>query len=205
MARYLYSELSTLLTAFRNYQDDVSGNPQRKEWADKHESMIEQLVKDHMPRGSGFDSGTTLDTERSHAEKLVFETSFHHMNENGFYDGWTEHNVTVTPSLANALNLRVSGRNRNDIKELIYEQFRHALQTNVEWDIMRQWPDVAVLNLEIKYEWIDQCTGIHVVKHNGQTVYNGTLEAKASHFYANPIELCRAFCVSYARKLTGKG
>jgi hypothetical protein len=105
-------------------------NAKHAEWFDKHEDKILALVKEHMPSGSGFDSGTTIDFDASHAEKLVFSMSFHHMNNNGYYDGWTEHTVTVTPSFQ-GINLRISGRNRNDIKEYIHETFMYALMVDV--------------------------------------------------------------------------
>lgn len=126
MARYLYSELASKVCAMRNCEK--TGNA---EWRDKHEDAILDLVSDHLPSGSGFDAGTKLDFDASHAEKLVFATSYHHMNEHGYYDGWTEHTVTVTPSFIGGFNIRVSGRNRNDIKSYIGEVFANALNTEL--------------------------------------------------------------------------
>jgi hypothetical protein len=117
MARYLYSELSSLIQARLNCLS-ATANESQRQWADKHEERIERLVKDFMPSGSGFNSGTKIDLDSSHAGKLVFDTSFHHMTENGYYDGWTDHTVTVTPSFQ-GFDIRVSGRDRNDIKEVI--------------------------------------------------------------------------------------
>ncbi len=125
MEKLLYKELANLIDARSTC--DAHGNA---EWFDKHTETIAQLVKTHLPHGSGFDSGTTLDLLESHANKLVFQTSFHHMDsESGMYDGWTEHTVTVTPSLGRGFNLRISGSNRNDIKDYIHDIFSDALQT----------------------------------------------------------------------------
>jgi hypothetical protein len=93
-------------------------------WVDRWIEYIQQLTKD-LPSGAGFDNGTKIDIDSSHAEKLVFTTSFHHMNEFGFY-GWTDHVITVTPSFT-GINLRVTGRNHNGIKEYILETFEYAL------------------------------------------------------------------------------
>ena len=128
MARYLYSELASTVNAMHTCERKPE---QYGEWAGKHATRISELVREHMPSGSGFDCGTTMDIEQSHAEKLVFTTSFHHMNENGYYCGWTEHTVTVTPSFIGGFNLRISGRNANDIKELVHEAFSHALRTEL--------------------------------------------------------------------------
>lgn len=137
--RYLYAELSALVAARLNcIADDARYKPtdvsqsitMRRGWIDKHTERIHNLVGNHMPSGSGFDQGTGLDLDASHADKLVFTTSYHHMNDGGMYDGWTEHTVTVTPSF-NGLNIRVSGRNRNDIKEYIRDCFDSALETEL--------------------------------------------------------------------------
>ena len=129
MARYLYSELASTLQAYKHCTSE-SANESQREYADKHEEHIEELLA-ILPSGSGFDSGTTLDWDASHADKLVFTTSFHHMNEMGGYDGWTDHTITVTPSFS-GINLRVGGRNRNDIKESIHECFYQALREDLD-------------------------------------------------------------------------
>ena len=151
MARYLYSELSGLIDANkRRLKDSVSpaNTPERsqhwRDMADTHETTIERLVKDFMPSGSGFDSGTKLDLDASHADKLVFTTSYHHMDESGSYDGWTEHTVTVTPSLAHAFNIRISGRNRSDIKDYIHQAFSDALRDDCEFSIWQYTFDCEV-------------------------------------------------------------
>jgi hypothetical protein len=127
MARYLYSELASTVDAMHTCERKPE---QFGDWATKHAERISALVHEHMPGGSGFDRGTQMDLEQSHAEKLVFTTSFHHMNDGGYYDGWTEHTIVVTPSFS-GFNLRISGRNRNDIKEYIHDAFSMALQTEL--------------------------------------------------------------------------
>ena len=154
MARYLYSELSTLIDARKRcLADSISpaNTPERSahwcDMADEHETKIEKLVRDLMPSGSGFDSGTKLDIDASHAEKLVFTTSYHHMNDGGYYSGWTEHVVTVTPGFA-GLHIRVSGRDRADIKEYICEVFDQALCSDCEFETWQY-----VFDCEIKPIW----------------------------------------------------
>lgn len=187
MARYLYSELSNLITARANCNAtlarisatanqnplsssyDANGIHRASDLFDKHTSRIEELVSDHMPSGSGFDSGTKLDLDSSHAEKLVFTTSFHHMNDAGMYCGWTDHTITVTPSLLNRYHLRISGRNRNDIKEYMHEVFSSALdfdlQPGMDWDAT-----VARVGCEVKSTWVDSCTQRWYVVHDGAVI-----------------------------------
>jgi hypothetical protein len=126
MPKTLVSEISSAVVARRNCQK--SGNT---EWFANWSDRLTQLA-DMLPHGSGIDSGTKIDLDASHAEKIVLYTSFHHMNDGG-YDGWTEHIVTVTPSFS-SINLRISGRNRNEIKDHLYEMFEYALTRSVVWD-----------------------------------------------------------------------
>jgi len=121
----LYKRLSSTLVALRNCER--SGNT---EWIEKHRERIKQMMG-HAPSGSGFDNGTTLDMDKSGGSKLVFNTAYHHMNEHGYYNGWTDHTVTVTPSF-DGFDLKISGRNRNDIKEMMHDTFEIFLDTETD-------------------------------------------------------------------------
>lgn len=122
----LYCELASLCQARQNCVEKNND-----EWERRHAARIESLVKSCMPSGSGFDSGTKIDLVLSDGERLVFDTSFHHMNDNGMYDGWTDHRVIVSASLLHGFRLSISGRNRNEIKEYIHEMFEIALSQPV--------------------------------------------------------------------------
>lgn len=89
---------------------------------------LEQML----PSGSGIDSGCKIDVENSSSDKVVILFSWHHMNENGFYDGWTDHKLIVKPKLWNSFDMRITGRDRNYIKEHLYDLFDSALREIVE-------------------------------------------------------------------------
>ena len=101
----------------------ASGNT---EWLARWQSHIDELIQ-LLPSGSGFDAGTKFDSAASTAQRLVFYTQFHHMDADGFYDGWTSHTVTLKPDLELDYRLHVSGRDRNDIKAYIADTFRECL------------------------------------------------------------------------------
>lgn len=154
--RKLYAELAGLVDARRRCIFDLDPKDgfkdetilaNRREWRDKHEETIEYLVKRFMPSGSGFDSGTKIDLDRSTKDKLVFTTSYHHMSEHGYYDGWTEHSVIVTPSLAFGFIMRITGRNRNDIKDYMYESFYTALNEDCEFALYQRAYSIQVETL----------------------------------------------------------
>jgi hypothetical protein len=123
----LYQKLAELVLAIDNCEK--SGN---SEWRVKHNEYLQKLIKQYLPSGSGFDAGTGLDICESNPQRLVFTTAFHHMNDAGYYVGWTEHKVIITPSLAFGFDIRITGRDKNDIKNYINECFYSALRTEVE-------------------------------------------------------------------------
>lgn len=123
--RPLYREISSLIQAIRNCEK--AGN---HEWFDKHHARLKTLL-DMLPSGSGIDNGTRLEESACKSDKLVFTLGFHHMNENGMYNGWTEHVLTVTPSF-DGIDLHFSGRNRNEIKEYLHATYHYALTQEIE-------------------------------------------------------------------------
>lgn len=126
MNRKVYQRLASAFVARENCR--ASGN---EEWLIRHGETIRALVDRFMPSGSGFDCGTKYDLDEWKAERLVFHVDYHHMNDGGYYDGWTEHSVIVTPSLAHGFDMRITGRDRNDIKDYIGEVFSSALSEDI--------------------------------------------------------------------------
>lgn len=135
----LYQVLASLETARRNclrsvdaFQPPHSMRAHWTEMAQTHGAHITELVRKHLPSGSGFDSGTQFNFDKSGENVLRFNTAFHHMNEAGYYDEWTNHLVTLRPSFVHDFECTISGENRNDIKDYIEETFRHALATKID-------------------------------------------------------------------------
>lgn len=103
-------------------------------WSVDHLANLQHKVGDQLaklleyaPSGSGFDSGTCIEEESSGCDKLVFTTSYHHMNDAGMYDGWTDHKIIVKPCLAHGYTLRVTGSNRNGVRQYIGDIFAEWL------------------------------------------------------------------------------
>ena len=129
--RTVANTLACSFQAYLNCQTDAA----KADWADEHKRHIVDMCRDLMPSGSGIDSGTTFDFAESKPERLVFHTAFHHMDDGGGYDGWTAHKVIVSASLVFGLDIRITGRNRNEIKDYLHEVFEHALTRDVVWDV----------------------------------------------------------------------
>jgi hypothetical protein len=135
MKRKLYQVIALKLHAMGNCT--AHGN---KEWYARHHNDILGLIERHLPSGGGVDNGSTLDLNKSTPSKLVFATAFHHMDDHGSYDGWTDHTVIVTADLGLGFDLKVTGRNRSDIKDYLGEIFSAALDTEIDERTYSDWP-----------------------------------------------------------------
>jgi hypothetical protein len=123
----LYIALAQSAGAYHRCQE--TGN---LEWATRHKLRCFELVKEWMPSGSGIDSGTEIDLDESGQDKLVFTTSYHHMDDGGCYAGWSDHKITVTPSFVGGFSIEFEGENRDDIQEYLGDMFHEALKQEIE-------------------------------------------------------------------------
>lgn len=104
-------------------------------WRLKHAKTIENLIHEYLPHGSGIDNGTTLDYSASDGNKLVFVCGYHHMDEWGGYTVWSHHTIVVTPAF-DGFDIRITGRNLNDIKEYLAYTYHYALSQEVELPVI---------------------------------------------------------------------
>lgn len=123
MERRVYQQMASLIDAY--HRCVKTGN---KEWKANHAESLRKMVNDYLPSGSGVE----LELDASTGEKIVLALRFHHMNEDGYYDGWTDHVVTVRPSLQHGFVLAISGRDRNNIKEYLYGLLQSCLDGEVQ-------------------------------------------------------------------------
>ena len=85
----------------------VDWNP-TGEYLDSKNEQMEDLVKNYLPSGSGFDGDISID-EKSTDEKIIIRVEYHHMDINGFYDGWSTFKVIITASMAYNYCMQVKG------------------------------------------------------------------------------------------------
>ena len=123
----LYRALVSAVVARANCEKN--GNT---EWEIRHRKRIEVLCARLLPSGSGLDNGCQFDLGASNEKQLVIHTAFHHMNDMGMYDGWTNHTVRVRASLLSEIDVTVSGRDRNGVKDYIGDRFDFAMRELVD-------------------------------------------------------------------------
>lgn len=127
----LYNKLATALQARTNCI-----NSKNDMWLDKWETVIDKCVS-LLPHGSGIDGKTVIDFEKTTSKKIVLTTSYHFMNEHGFYDGWADLKIIVTPSF-NGIDLKVMGyfpKKYSDLRsyigDIFYEGFMQECNEKV--------------------------------------------------------------------------
>ena len=119
------AQISKIFAAYLNCKK----SEKHKEWEGKHEDKLNEIFN-NLPSGSGIDSGMKFDWNKSKPEKLIFTFGFHHMDENGGYDGWTDHTLVITPSFSSGYDLRITGKDRNMVKEYLYDLFYELFTIN---------------------------------------------------------------------------
>lgn len=115
MSKTLIGSIANAVQAHANCMK--SNNSYSLVWEDTLDRYTKLL-----PSGSGIDSGCKIDLVHSTDKKIIIETSFHHMDENGYYDGWTFHQIVLTPAFV-GFDIKVTGQNRNQIKEYLTDLF----------------------------------------------------------------------------------
>jgi hypothetical protein len=106
----VYVALSRMVAARANCRERMHRNPKDDNaamWFSEWRNRAEMLCHDMLPRGSGFDQGTTIEMDRSSPDRIILDTAFHHMNENGMYTHWTFHEVIITPSLGHGFSIEI--------------------------------------------------------------------------------------------------
>lgn len=135
----LYSKIAALLLQWTNCQK--SGNDVGRHRAAYSLSQIMMRA----PSGGGIDCGTRLipfdydgdryDTTEYKGGPIKFFVEFHHMNDGGYYDGWTEHTITLRPHLIFGYELTISGKDKNGIKDYLADIYGGWLNESVpRWD-----------------------------------------------------------------------
>jgi hypothetical protein len=132
MARIVYKEIASILIAISNCARNMphtEGAPTI--WAQIWPNVLDDIIKEYLPSGSGIDNGTKLDIEKSNRDRLVFNIAFHCMDSNGYYAGWRDYVLTVKPSLPFDIDLKITGRDYNGLKDYLYEIYQYALNREI--------------------------------------------------------------------------
>lgn len=105
---------------------------------------LQQFIEKYLPTGSGIDDDITIrDDNPSFMKdgKIRLSSSFHVMDENGFYDGWIDFIVEIIPCLTSNFRLRIIGnfskrqgcikKDASDIRDYLYSLFYESLNQEI--------------------------------------------------------------------------
>jgi hypothetical protein len=121
----LIVQINSLLMARKECQR--TGNA----WFDEHTRKLHEIEEKYLPHGSGIDAGCKIDMENSTGNKIIINFAFHHMNQAGYYSGWTEHSLICTPTFE-GFRMRITGRDKNYVKDYLYDTFDSILNKEIE-------------------------------------------------------------------------
>jgi hypothetical protein len=99
-------------------------------WYNQHKEVVDTLIDNYFPSGSGFDSGCSIDWDKSKPNHLIFYAPYHRMDETGMYCGWIDVTIHVYANLARGYELRITGGSSWD-KDYFYQVFSEVMDTEV--------------------------------------------------------------------------
>lgn len=125
--------IAQLSNYFRSWQNCRQTN--NILWLPKWKQAIDELLK-HLPHGNGInaEAGIQLDWENSTPGNLRFNFSYQHMNDHGYYDGWTEHELIIQSSSIGGFNLQVTIEGEVEDKDEIIEYLEQMLQSTFYYE-----------------------------------------------------------------------
>ena len=105
-----------------------------------HYDRLQDIHKNYLPSGSGFDG--QMNIESATDSKLIIRFDWHILNNNGYYDGWLDLLLIVTPNLANDFDMKIKWyTNGNDkrkvekykplIEDFLYDEWYYVLTQEI--------------------------------------------------------------------------
>lgn len=125
MDQKVYQALMTHITAMKNCEES-----ENHEWHHKHEESLRLIIDNYLPSGSGIDIGCEIDHEKSDDSKMIIESSYHYMNDNGMYVRWIDFTVKVSASLQHGFLVDITGNfgREQHVKIYLIDLFHECLE-----------------------------------------------------------------------------
>ena len=124
MNKLVYQELASSFIAMENCIKAKNDT-----WQDKHKNKIDYIINNIFPHGSGIDGKTEIMLEKCNENRLVFNSEYHCMDQNGYYDGWINFTIKITADLVFGYTLVITGSfgKYSHIKDYLHDAFHYAL------------------------------------------------------------------------------
>lgn len=104
--------------------------------AEIHKRVIDDIVDNFLPHGSGIDGTNEILFDECKRDKIVIAGSYHAMNDAGYYDGWYDFKIKVTPHF-HGIDVDIVGNfgKYGFCKDSIADQFYYALNREIDTEI----------------------------------------------------------------------
>lgn len=97
---------------------------------------IDQFITDHLPSGSGFNFKWEFIEECKNGT-VIFETYYHNMNADGYYEGFTKVRLEI-PRIVHNFRVKLSGGKQRymdcDTRDYMWETIDNLLPTAWNWE-----------------------------------------------------------------------
>lgn len=84
------------------------------------------LLQELLPIGNGIEKECVI-LLKSTEKRIVIDTAYWHPNDSYETSRWTDHQIVITPSFEGEINIRITGKNENNVKDYLHHIFHEAL------------------------------------------------------------------------------
>lgn len=99
---------------------------------DNAELHVRFYASEFLPHGSGIDNGCVVDIKKSSLSKIILSVDWHHMDEHGYYDGWSTYTVTIAATFGDMHHIKVTGGRKDEtVKNCIVQALDMAFANDV--------------------------------------------------------------------------
>jgi len=100
----------------------------------RYQSVIDNYIIPKLPSGNGIDNGCKINLKQSKPLKIIIDSSYNAMDENGMYDRRIDFKIIVTPSFDNIdINIRGNfGSKYQHLKDYLIEIFQDSLSKEID-------------------------------------------------------------------------
>lgn len=100
---------------------------------DQHDDILDFIEQELLPSGSGFDSGTKINREKTTDTRIVLDTAVHPLTDAGYYTAWKHFSIIVSASHLFGFTVKSSKKLPWYIREWVLDTFYEVLDTEVEY------------------------------------------------------------------------
>ena len=122
-----------LCKAIAESSDIVRSRATAESVRERHNDVLDFIEKELLPSGSGFDSGTKINREKTTDTRIVLDTAVHPLTDAGYYTAWKHFSIIVSASHLFGFTVKSSKKLPWNIREWVLDTFNEVLDTEVEY------------------------------------------------------------------------